>query len=405
MDFVDEYYADKDLSLLKKLTVVIPTYNRNYYLSRCLWYHSHFPFGEIIVADSSPEEKKVVNRETVRKLVEKRGVKIRYLEYPPETERYGGDIVRKWGDAVQHVETEYSQICTDKEFLIPMTLCKCIAFLDGHDGYDVASGPRYNIITSKSGDTEFLEAFPGRSLSIDYPDPLARLLAFSVSSPDTYNLLSLRRSYAYKYLYSKLLESGIDDIRFGEFGLEMLSVVSFKSVYFLKEPHVCRDTTQTSSSRKLLKRATAESSTTRYPLLNEYVQNGLYADYMDRLSSCLTREYLSSGSSTMTVQDVNELMRIIIFHIQTVRGYFPNPATKVRFYGKLVMSYLPTRMSTYVRKALKISVKYPITDTPNEFQIINQILIETLYLYNADEPLPFDPEFTPQFFNRHDGTC
>ena len=66
MDFVDECYADKDLSLLKKLTLVIPTYNRNYYLSRCLWYHAHFPFGEIIVADSSPEEKKVVNRETVR---------------------------------------------------------------------------------------------------------------------------------------------------------------------------------------------------------------------------------------------------------------------------------------------------------------------------------------------------
>ena len=45
MDFVDECYADKDLSLLKKLTLVIPTYNRNYYLSRCLWYHAHFPFG------------------------------------------------------------------------------------------------------------------------------------------------------------------------------------------------------------------------------------------------------------------------------------------------------------------------------------------------------------------------
>ena len=129
MDFIDEFYTGKDLSLLKKLTVVIPTYNRNYYLSRCLWYHSHFPFGEIIVADSSPEEKKAVNRETVRKLVEERGVNIRYLESPPETEKYGGDIYRKWGDAVQHVETEYSQICTDKEFLIPTTLCKCIAFL------------------------------------------------------------------------------------------------------------------------------------------------------------------------------------------------------------------------------------------------------------------------------------
>ena len=60
MDFVDECYADDDLSLLNKLTLVIPTYNRIYYLSRCLWYHAHFPFGQIIVADSSPEEKKSV---------------------------------------------------------------------------------------------------------------------------------------------------------------------------------------------------------------------------------------------------------------------------------------------------------------------------------------------------------
>ena len=91
-DFVDECYADKDLSQLQKLTLVIPTYNRNYYLSRCLWYHAHFPFGEIIVADSSPEEKKAVNRETVTKIRSLFGANIRYLEYEPETDKYGGDI-------------------------------------------------------------------------------------------------------------------------------------------------------------------------------------------------------------------------------------------------------------------------------------------------------------------------
>ena len=145
MDFVDEYYADKDLSLLKKLTLVIPTYNRNYYLSRCLWYHAHFPFGEIIVADSSPEEKKVVNRETVQKIREMFGTDIRYLEYEPETEKYGGDVYRKWGDAVQHVETEYSQIVTDKEFLIPTTLTKCIECLAGNAEISICEGHYYYI--------------------------------------------------------------------------------------------------------------------------------------------------------------------------------------------------------------------------------------------------------------------
>jgi len=385
MDFIDELYVGKDLSLLKKLTVVIPTYNRNYYLSRCLWYHSHFPFWEIIVADSSPDEKKVVNRETVRKLVEERGANIRYLEYPPEKEKYGGDIYRKWGNAVQHVETEYSQICTDKEFLIPMTLCKCIAFLEEHDDYDIATGSFHNIKSSKSRDIEFFEAFPGRSLSIDYPDPLARLLAFSVSKPDTFNILSLRRSSVHKYVYNKLFESGVNDLRFGELGLELFSVISSKSIYFPDKPHTCRDIIQLTSSRRI-KRSTPESSATRYPLLNEYVQNGLYADYMNRLASCLTREYLSLGSSAMTVQEVNNLMKITITNLQTIRGFFGNSQSEVLRWGMLVLSYLPAGISGYVRRVLNRPAQPPVADIPDDLQIITQILIKTLHLHKTDEP-------------------
>jgi len=388
MDFVDEFYADKDLSLLKKLTVVIPTYNRNYYLSRCLWYHSHFAFGEIIVADSSPEGKKEVNRDTVRKLAEERGVNIRYLEYSPETEKYGGDIMRKWGDAVQHVETEYSQTCTDKEFLIPMTLCKCIAFLDEHDDYDMAAGPRYDIRASKSRAIEFFEAHPGRSLSIDYTDPIARLLAFSVSKPDTFNSLSLRRSHVHKYAYSRLFESGINDLRFGELGLELLSVVSSRAKFFSNEPHVCRDTVKLHASRRI-NHSTPESSATRYPMLNEYVRNGQYTDYMDRLASCLTREYLSLDSSAMSVQEVNDLMKTAISNLQTIRGFFKNPQSKVLRWGTLIQSYLPARIFTYVQRELNPEHS-PVADVSEELHVITQILAKTLHLHNKDKPLRFN---------------
>lgn len=389
MDFVDEFYVEKDLSLLKKLTVVIPTYNRNYYLSRCLWYHSHFPFGEIIVADSSPEEKKEVNREIVRKIAEERGANIRYLEYPPETERYGGDIVRKWGDAVQHVETEYSQTCTDKEFLIPMTLCKCIAFLEEHADYDMAAGPRYDVRASKSRTIDFFEAHPGRSLSIDHSDPLARLLAFSVSKSDTFNSLSLRRSHVHKHEYGKLLESGINDLRFGELGLELLSVISSRAIFFSNEPHICRDTMKLHASRRIM-RATPESSATRYPLLNEYARNGLYTDCMHLLASCLTHEYLSMVSSTMTVQEVNDLMKITITNLQRIRGFFEHPHSEILHWGALILSYLPTRTSTYIRRALNHPEQPSVAYIPDELQVITRILIKTLHLNNKDEPLPFN---------------
>ncbi|WP_440946594.1 TIGR00180 family glycosyltransferase [Methanosarcina sp. T3] len=390
MDSIGEFYADKDLNLLKKLTVVIPTYNRNYYLSRCLWYHSHFPFGEIIVADSSPEGKKVVNREIVRKLVEERGANIRYLEYLPETEKYGGDIVRKWGDAVQHVETQYSQTCTDKEFLNPMTLCKCIAFLDEHADYDMAAGPRYNIKSSKSGDIEFFEASPGRSLSIDYPDSLARLLVFSTSLPDTFNIASLRRSHVHKRVYNKLFESEINDLRFGELGLELFSVISSKSIYFPGDPHIYRDTIKLYSSHKI-KRSTPESSATRYPLLEEYLQTGLYTDYMDHLSSCLAHEYLSSSSSEMTVKDAQDLMRIAILNLQKIRGFFANPSSDISRCGSLILTCLPTEISTYVRRVLNRPVQSPLADIPDDFQIITQILIRTLYLHKEDKAIPLNP--------------
>jgi glycosyltransferase domain-containing protein len=388
MDFVDEFYVEKDLSILKKLTVVIPTYNRNYYLSRCLWYHSHFPFGEIIVADSSLEDKKVVNRETVRKLAEERGVKIRYLEYPPETERYGGDIVRKWGDAVQHVETKYSQICTDKEFLIPLTLCKFISFLEENVDYDIAAGQRYDMNSSKSKEIALFEAFSGRS-SLDYSDPLARLVAISISKSDSFNISSLRRSQVLKYTYDKLFESGIDDLRFGEFGVELLSVILSKSIYFPRDPHICRDSTQLTISFRKWKRLSSESSTLRYPLLDDYVHNGLYADYMDRLSYCLAHEYMSSSCSPiLTFQDAKKLMEILLIHLQKTRSFFENPHIKIFRLGRLVLTHLPARVSLYIRRALNLPEYTRIADISDEVRIIIQTHAKTSDLHKKDRPLP-----------------
>lgn len=270
-----------------------------------------------------------------------------------------------------------------------MTLCKCIAFLEEHDDYYMAAGPRYDMRSSKSEDIEFFEAHPGRSLSIDYPDPLARLLAFSVSKPDTFNTLSLRRSHVHKCVYSKLLDSGINDLRFGEMGIELLSVISSKAIFFSNEPHVCRDTVKLHTSRRT-KHSTPESSATRYPLLNEYFQNGLYSDYMDRLASCLTREYTSLSSSAMSVQETNDLMKITITNLQRIRGFFKNPQSDVLRWSTLILSCLPARINTHVRRMLNRPAQSPVADIPEELQIITQILAKTMQLHKKDDPLPFN---------------
>ena len=236
MDFVDECYADKDLSLLKKLTLVIPTYNRNYYLNRCLWYHAHFPFGQIIVADSSPEEKKVVNRETVSKIREMLGVDVLYLEYEPETEKYGGDIYRKWGDAVMHVETEYSQICTDKEFLLPITLTRFIEYLECHQGYVTVDATHYNL----SKENEYL-CYNIPTMNLDSDDSYVRFSEMA-SNPGC-TLLALYKTNILKSIYTSYITHRIQDIRFGELYLEILAAIKGKIITIPDNTPSYRDTT------------------------------------------------------------------------------------------------------------------------------------------------------------------
>ena len=43
--------------------------------------------------------------DSVRKIWSLFHVTIIYLEYEPETEKYGGDIYKKWGDAVSQSNT------------------------------------------------------------------------------------------------------------------------------------------------------------------------------------------------------------------------------------------------------------------------------------------------------------
>ena len=269
MDFVDECYADKDLSLLKKLTLVIPTYNRNYYLSRCLWYHAHFPFGEIIVADSSPEEKKVVNRETVQKIREMFGANIRYLEYEPETEKYGGDIYRKWGDAVQHVETEYSVNCADKEFIISTTLCHAIDFLDENPEYIVAEGEDYKMEAYSKKEIGF---YPWQGVeSFDADTVEKRLIEYLDYKGIAGMQYGVGRSECMKQIYANLIHYQILDIRFGETAIELQPLIFGKTKRFPNFPSNCRDVTHLKLGYLFItKKERTESSFTRYPDLEEY---------------------------------------------------------------------------------------------------------------------------------------
>jgi glycosyltransferase domain-containing protein len=346
MDFVDEFYADKDLSLLKKLTLVIPTYNRNFYLSRCLWYHAHFPFGEIIVADSSPEEKKAVNRETVAKVRAMFDANIRYLEYEPETEKYGGDIHRKWGDAVQHVETAYSQICTDKEFLVPVTVCESIDYLEQNSDYAIAEGGDC-LITCKNGTPNF---FPWQATtSMPQSDSFLRLISFILIETGRGIQFSVHRSHIHKEIYSNLKKYQLNDLRFGEAAIELQPVILGKSKRFPAMVANCRDTIYLEKKFLLFGVVDKhESSYLRYPPLSDY-SSQMYHQGLYNLKKCCMDLLVPTSCETDAVIEgtLNQILPMLIRQRYDVQ----DPILRVPFFRK-IWDFAPVTFKEIIRDKL-----------------------------------------------------
>ena len=398
-DYIDEYYADKDLSLLKKLTLVIPTYNRNYYLSRCLWYHAHFPFGEIIVADSSPEEKKVVNCKTVQNIREMFGAKIRYLEYEPETEKYGEDIYRKWGDAVQHVETEYSKICTDKEFTIPKTIDHCIQYLDKHQDYSTADGSSLLISSSSNEKIQSTwEIWSPHDRTYELSDPVKRVMeAFETKQIQDglgrWNMLTAtRRTELQKQIYKKIVSYSLDDIRFGDNLPQLLSILYSKRIHFSDRPFIVRDVSKLINNNRTYE--LSESSYMRYPNIQEYIINGTIETKINNLSECISdclkeikqyNEYEISEYSNIICKNFLRLLGVEKYKLQkqiysskylnTIYQKMPKNILKIG----LRCAGIKATPEPLIKTSLPISVNNNI-----EMKIVERIIISTLEKHPKD---------------------
>ena len=356
-DFVDEYYADKDLSLLKKLTLVIPTYNRNYYLSRCLWYHAHFPFGEIIVADSSPEEKKVVNRETIQKIREMFGAKIQYLEYEPETEKYGEDIYQKWGDAVQHVETEYSKICTDKEFVIPNNINNLIKFLDNNSDYAIADGNYISVISKNNcEDLKYFQWCPNDK-TYDSNIPVKRITKMleNMEKDDSARintLLSIYRSNTHKMIYLDMIKNSLNDIRFGDLVVPLISTIISKRHHTNTE-YFIRDESYNQPKNKIT--PTQKSSSSRYPHLQEYVTEGIYFEKVSNMEILIKKTIKNQNISGISDRDVTD---IVERYLKSIGFYYSEKDTLQKI---LYRSYILKRLWNCVPYHIRSNIYFART--------------------------------------------
>jgi len=368
MDFVDEFYADKDLSLLKKLTLVIPTYNRNYYLSRCLWYHAHFPFGEIIVADSSPEEKRVVNQEVVQKIRVHFGANVRYLEYESIEEKYGGHILKKGADAIQHVETQYVINCTDKEFLIPTTLINLITFLDNNEDYVAASGKKYQILEKKNNNSitssYYMHQIHQDRSSETVNNGLVRFIDSLNKKGDSNTLLfSVIRTDVQKYVYSLLSKYNIYDLIYGEILTAYTHYLIGKSWYnpdqslsFRDVIHLRKDIAK--SKTRYCKSIESSCSSYNYRIY-DYKKSSESFDFDDRYKRCIRDQLIKFIN--MTDYDADLAVTTKVFQTQKLYPNHNRPIVRLlisvwndNLSGRSVWKHLPFCLKKTVQRTCSV---------------------------------------------------
>lgn len=408
IDCVNKSYVNENLLLLKKLTLVIPTYNRNYYLSRCLWYHAHFPFGEIIVADSSQDGKKQVNREIVAKVSKIFGSNIRYLEYKSETDKNGGDIYRKWGDAVQHVDTEYSQICTDKEFLIPQSLQKCIEYLESHKDYISCGGREYQLYCKNNlknrAEYYLIQGDSSRTSEMGINNLERYTHAFLEVAPMHNSLLlQMMRAEAHKYSYQKLLEYDINNIKYNEILLGYINYFFGKYYCLDNDIYVIRDNRGIQQDkRKKYRTKSMESSASRYQ--DVYMNHEDTSIYYRKFEFYLLDMLTSIGK--MDRKDAELLINTTIKDRVFACNDVPTIRSKIASRLPIALDIwycMPHDIQNISNKFTKKIFNFTLpTDIIKNFDeshkdvnIITQIIVETTNLQSQDEPVPISRLYHP----------
>ena len=151
---------------------------------------------------------------------------------------YGGDIYRKWADAVQHVENAYSQIIADKEFVIPTTLVSSISYLQKHQDYMISDG-NY-LMLNKYGDKKYyLNYWRKNQKSLSQDTSIGRLE--NANDAQSFPLMATHRSKEHKKVYSSFLEHGCQTLTFGEIYIELIDMISGKYNHDTSMLHIVRD--------------------------------------------------------------------------------------------------------------------------------------------------------------------
>ena len=252
---------------MKTCSIIIPTYNRPYYLKRILSYYNKYGKDfNIVVADSSPDEAKRINKKTISSLP---NLKILYLaDYSPTL-----DIFYKVADAMSHVKDKYCVICADDDFVTPTGINKAADFLEREPDFTCAHG-HYIGFCLKDDEKKQKQVYcaPGYSYtSITSPDPKTRLLEH-LSNYNCATFYAVHRTDVINMVFKETFETENQGV-FGELAASMLTLIYGKMKHL--DVFYCVREAHPDSDARTAKR------------LPDYVDDGTYDYAYTRFRDCL----------------------------------------------------------------------------------------------------------------------
>lgn len=121
------------MSLRHRVTCMIPTHNRPFFLRRWLAHHSRFPFKFTIrIVDSSNAENAAQNQAAIDSFAHVLDINYQHIDE--------ANCLRKTEVGLAAIRTPYVAMCADDDVLFSHAVEQCAAFLDTSPDYVAATG-------------------------------------------------------------------------------------------------------------------------------------------------------------------------------------------------------------------------------------------------------------------------
>jgi len=262
--------------MISKCTIIIPTYNRPNYLKRILsYYHKYGEDYNIIIADSSFDKNKQLNKETISKLSK---LDISYIDKCPSNV----NPFYKFADATNQAKTKYSVFCAEDDFITPNGIDKSVEFLENNQDFSVAQGNYISFYLGNEGKRELKirwRSSPYLDKSITFPEAESRI-ASHLSNYQSTTFYAVHRTDLLKMIFKDTVKYTDGDV-FGELLPSMLTLIYGK----MKHMNVlyCARERMASSAGNTCKS------------LGDFIKNRTYKKKYNKFRECLVEHLIKKS--------------------------------------------------------------------------------------------------------------